>query len=267
VAARGLLIFVASVTAAVAATAAADPIGHPADPVPDHPGLTYLDLIRLADPVAPSRRLADPDTDRRWLPHLAPDTIGDVRPLVAGRPRIALLVGPGAAAHGATLLMLFDDAPRPKLLDVAEVGLPMPTSLAAQPTLAIAPGDTALVLHDAHADPDLKLEDYLLVSTVGDQLRTITTFRLASEFVCGWTGLQIAAFATRPDPGRGYRRIDVTVRSVVTHPPGDCGPGRVPKAGTRLYLASLRWNASRARYEPTNAELKRLEYDNERLFK
>jgi len=265
----------------------------PGDAVAGHPGMDYLDLLQLALPTLalnPDDHRVEAAPPNPQLRHLAGDQyeadpaypfvlghIEDKRIRIGGKPRIALLADFGKdhdRDQDYALLILMTDEPTPQVLDKADVGVDKDTFFALKPVLKVGPADDALITHSSHDDtitsPDSEddtIDEFLLISTAGDHFALVNLVRLASEQVCGWRGVQTAAYATHPDPGHAYRRIDLAVRSVFTNPPGECGPGRIIKSDAHTYRASFRWNPASGRYVGATGELKRLEYFNERLFK
>jgi hypothetical protein len=264
----------------------------PGDAVAGHPGMDYLALLKLALPTlalspddhrieagAPSpgpRNLAGDAYQGDPPDLLVMGAIEDRRIRVGGKPRIVLLADFGRDKdrdQDYALLILMTDEATPRVLDMADVGVNKDTFFANQDSfvapssvLPLSPGDTALVTHSERDDEDLTVDDFELIATMGDHFDLINRVRLASEHVCGWDGSQTVKYATRRDAARRFRRLDLTVRSVFTHPPGECGPGRTPPAGAHTYRASFRWDAAHGRFEGRTDELKRLESTNIRLF-
>ena len=278
--------------AAAGARADDDRLFDPGDAVAGHPGMDYLALLKLALPtlaLSPDDHRVEAAPPNPQPRNLAGDQFqGDpTRPMVlgpvedrrikvGGQPRIVLLADFGkdkGRNQGYALLILMTDEPTPRVLDMADVGLNKDTFfanqdsfVAASSVLPLGPGDAALVTHSERDDEDLTVDDFELIATMGDHFDLINRVRLASEHVCGWDGSQTVKYATRQDNARRFRRLDLTVRSVFTHPPGECGPGRIPPAGAHTYRASFRWDAAHGRFEGRTDELKRLESSNIRLF-
>jgi hypothetical protein len=248
----------------------------PDTPVRGHPDLTYADLVRSAVPD-----LATNTADGTLQGHLAktfrhvaghdyegdqPDPVTlnlveDQRIVVGGRRRIAILaeLGPDPdRAYDTALLMLFDDSPRPKLLDAVDVGVDKDTSLSEHPILKLGPGDDALVTYSEHFNSNQTYANWLIVMARGDRLTLVDQFFALQEGFCGWRSEQDPTFSTRPDKGRPYWRIDVAVRDVITHEKEDCGDEKQPKAHVRVWRDAYRWNAAVGRYESSGA-LKRLD--------
>ena len=255
-----------------------------AEAVPGHPGLTYLDLIRRAVPD-----LAKNAADDRFEGHLAttprhiagpeyqgdpPDvvTVGlveDQRIKIGGKPRIALLVDLGPKpdrVEGLALLMLLDDAPRPRLLDDADVGIDQDSVFAERAVLPLGGGDDALVTYSEDDDADLTMGGYVLISPIGDRLRMVQLFDIASIEACGWSNIERAKFSTSPDPGRAYRRIEVQASARFRRTDPSCGPRDVPKAHSAVFSATYRWNAAARRFETRSDIAARLKAFNNLVF-
>ena len=273
----------------VGAPAFADPdsLKNAGDAVPGHPGMTYADLVRQAVPdlalnaddhqveghfkTAP-RHLAGEEYEGDPSDPAVLGFIEDRRILVGGRKRIALLADLGAKegrVEGLALLMLFDDTGKtPKLLDAADVGLDKDTGFPEhQALLPLGPGDSALITYSEHDDSDLTMGGYMIVSPIGDRLSMVGRIELTSEKLCSWNGIEGASFATAPDPGRPYRRIEATVKAVFTHT-GEtgCNDEKHPAAVTHVYTGAWRWNAAARRFEPAASTLGGLDALNKKIF-
>jgi len=257
----------------------------PADAAPGHPGLTYLDLVRLAVPglamnpadqqieaslAATPRHLAGKDheaapPDPVVLGFMQARTI-----LVGGKRRLLVLADLGAppdVVAGTALLMLFDDGPKPRLLDAADVSLDQDTEFADAPSLPLGPGDQAVVTYSEHDDADLTMGAFMIVSAVGDRLRMVDKVAVTSEKLCSWTGVETPTFTTAPDPGRPFRRIGLTLKAVFTHTGEDgCNDEKHPRAGVRVFRATYRWNPARGGYVAATSDLKALDTLNQLDF-
>jgi hypothetical protein len=262
---------------AMAAVGGRAGVVHPQDAVAGHPGVTYLDLARQ---LAPSLAMHDADhaIEGQFAHpprHLAgkgyegppPDPLvlgfmEDERIVVGGKRRIVVLADFGHdpdRVQSATLLLLFDDAPTPKLLDTADVSIDQDTEFSDPAVLRLGPGDEGLVAYSEHDDADLTMGGYLLVSVAGDRLRMIDLFPVTSARLCGWEIIETPKFSSAPDPGHTLRRLDVAVSAVVTRSGDDaCGPVHMPRPQTRVFRASYHWNAARRRYQGDSSAFRRL---------
>ena len=257
------------------------------DAVPGHPGMTYEDLVRLAVPdlalspddhrveghlAAAPRHLAGPQYQDDDPSDLAVElgSVEDKRILVGGKKRIALLADLGGhegRIEGTALLILLDDeGPAPKLIDMADVAIDQDTVFAEQAVLPLGPGDVALVTWSEHDDADLTLGGYMLISPIGDHLAMVARIALTSENLCSWHGLETVHFATTPDASGPYRRILATAKAVFTGTGEDgCNDEKHPK-GTHIFHASWRWSPVSRRYETARSTLGGLEALNKQFF-
>jgi hypothetical protein len=266
------------------ALAAPSTVVNPGDAVPGHPGMTYVDLVRLAIPGL-AMNAADNQLEGHFTTpprHLAADydngspdpaVLGfmQARPILVGGKRRLLLFAdlgsPPDIVDGMALLMLFDDGPKPRLLDAADVGLDKDSEFADTPLLKLGPGDEAVVTYSEHDDADLTMGGYMIVSPLGDRLRMVGKIAITSEKLCSWTGIETPTFTTAPDPGRPYRRIVLTMKAVFTHTEEDgCTDEKHPKAGVLTFRAVYRWNAAAKRFEAATSDLKGLAALNDKMF-
>jgi hypothetical protein len=270
--------FAVMVALAVAAPAwADDTLKHAGDAVPGHPGLTYLDLVRQAVPslaenaagdaieghikVAP-RHLAGKWAEGELSDPVTLTYIEDRRIKVGGRQRMVILadLGPNPdRVQTFELMMLFTDTAKPRLLDMADVGLDRYSGFAEHAVLPIGPGDDAVITYSEHNDADVTMGAYLIASTAGDRLRGVDSFYVTSAKLCGWSSIQSARFTTRPDPGAAFRRINLAVTDAIRRTKDDCGDDKVPRSSTQVFRASYRWDAARRRFVTQSSDLKRLE--------
>jgi hypothetical protein len=285
---RVVLVLGGVIATLAAAPALADQgsLKNAGDAVPDHPGLTYADLVRQVAPdLKPNADDHRVEGHFRMPPrHLAGDVfqgepseplvlgfIEDKRLRVGGKKRIALLAdlgGKEGRIEGLALLMLFDDEGRtPKLLDAADVGIDKDTGFADQAVLSLGPGDSALVTWSEHGAAGLTMGGYMIVSPVGDRLAMVVRLPLTSESLCSWRAIETARFATAPDPGGPFHRIEATVTVKVARTVQDgCNDERHPAAATHVFHAAWRWNPASHRFEPGASTLGGLEALNKQLF-
>jgi hypothetical protein len=280
---RGLLAVGMALTPMAAAATTPDVhIIEAADVVPGHPGVTYLSLIKQAAP-----NLADTGADHEIEGHLdkpprhlagksdegdPPDPvvlgfIDDQRIRAGGKPRIVLMadLGPDPdRAQSMTLLLLFDDAPAPRLLDVVDVGVDKETSFDDQPKLPLGPGDDALVTYSEHFNSEQTYSGRLLSQVRGDRFQLIDDIFTLSDRGCGWKRQETPTFTTRP--GRPYATIDVVVRERLVRADEDCGDAGVPKPYARRYESIYRWDARKGAWTAKPDGLSRLAAINEKRF-
>jgi hypothetical protein len=265
---------------ALSAAPAAAASVKPGDSVPGHPGLTYLDLASEALPSL-AANAADNGAIEGRLPDPAPRHLGgktydgdppgpvtlgwmqDLRIVAGGQKRMLILadLGPDPdRAQSQTLLLLFDDGAKPKLLDMADVGVDLDTEFdEAQPTLPLGPGDEAIMTVSEHSDADLSYDGHVLLFVRQDRLQAIATFFLINSNACGWEQRQSVRLSTRPAPGRPYPDIDLRLVHRIQHNADtDCG-GTIPKPVSRRFDALYRWNESLGQFTTTSKALKEME--------
>lgn len=243
--------------------AAAADLPEVGDAVPGHPGVTYLALLRQAIPD-----LAMNATDKQVEGHLkslrhimGKDAGGDPPdPVVAdfievrhvkagGKPRLALLVDLGQAedsAQSTTLLALYDDAARPKLLDAVDVGVDKDTSFNESPSqISLGSGDDALVTYSEHGNSNQGYANRLVIFVRGDRLKLLDTFFTLSDVSCGYRRDETPTFATKPSTP--YATLEVTVTEKLAHIDETCDEPP-PATYTRTYRATYRWDSAKGAF-------------------
>lgn len=262
----------------------------PSDHVPDHPTVTYFDLVRqvVTDLDSPSRK--DEPTAHSIVPYrhiegdnAKTDPAGAVaiqlltaRPVHAGgKSRLALMIDLGSsdgAVAEFTLLALFDLAEHPKLLDVVEVGTDRLTGFTDKPVLPLAQGaerkSDLIVIDSDHFNSNEDFVGTELLLVRNDRFELVGVLFTFDAKLCASMRQQLPAIATRPDLSRRYRQIRVAVHETVTlqSDKTGCSGEKVPRPFTRTYHAIYRWNAHREKFEITSSDLKRLDRENEKLM-
>ena len=252
-----VILFVASVAAGPAATAQTPSDLN--DAVPGHPGVTYLALMQQAIPdLAYNPATRQVEGHLKSLRHIMGKAAGgeppdpvvvsfveDIRLNAGGRPRIAVLADLGQSkdsAQSTTLLALFDNAPKPRVLDAVDVGVDKETSFDQHPTLTLGPGDDALVTYSEHFNSNQTYAQRLMIFVRGDRLRLIDDLFLLSDSACGFKRAETPTFATRP--ASPYATLVVTVTETLKHLDEQCdAPPPAPYVHT--YQATYRWDAAR----------------------
>jgi hypothetical protein len=275
-------IALAVLIAAPAMAAATLPEAH--DAVPGHPGVTYMDLLRqvipdLADNAAhkqteghfakPPRHLGGENFVSDPPDPLVASYLEDVRIKAGGRGRIVLLVDLGQSPQSAqdtALMALYDDAPKPRLLDAVDVGVDKDTGFSDPKRLSLGPGDDALITKSEHSNSDQSYVARLLVFVRRDKFQLIDDVVAFSDQGCGWRRDETPAFTTRPDPGRAYRRIDAVIIETLKRTDEECGDEQIPKAYSRTWRGAWRWDAARGEFKAASGDLDRLDKKNEARF-
>jgi hypothetical protein len=262
---------------AAPASAETSPFLKPGDPVPGHPGLTWLDLVRQAVPSLAETDAGDIEGHLKDPPprHIGgksfegeppdPVTLGDIEVkhiLAGGQKRMVVMadLGPDPdRVQSQTLLLLFNEDGKPKLLDVVDVGLDKDTVFDDPRALSLGPGDDALVTVSEHDDSDLAYDGRVVLFVRNDRFRLIADFYAITEQNCGWRQDQTPRFTTRPDPGSPYRALDIAVVHKIAHVHEEGCGDPIPRAVTRTYEALYRWDAKLGRFTTASTALKRLD--------
>jgi hypothetical protein len=255
----------------------------PGDAVADHPGLTYLDLLRKVVPdiamdadgsaaggaPIPFRHLADPTCP--CDPPLV-TVIGaiDALPLVSERRERLLLLAhvsdEGWYVGGTALLMLFGLDRDPILLDVADVALDGSVRFAGRPLLDLSPADQAALVESAHWNSNQTYLSTLMVFAPDGRLALIDDVFTFSERACGYERVQSPSFEARSDPARTYADIRVRVRAETARTEDtDCGEP-LPRPESKTVEATYRWDAASARFMPDSDALDRFAAESEQRF-
>jgi hypothetical protein len=234
------------------------------DLVPGHPGVTYLQLLRQAIPdLAYNPATKQVEGHLKSLRHIMGDGAGgdppdplvadflEVRQIKAGgRPRLVVLADLGQAedsAQSTTLMALYDDAPRPKLLDAVDVGVDKDTGFNEKPSqLALGAGDDALVILSGHGNSNQSYQARLVIFVRGDRLRLIDDIFVLSDNACGYQRDETPVFTTQP--GAPYAALQVTVTERLKRLDEDCGDQAVPPPYVRTYHATYRWDAAKGAF-------------------
>jgi hypothetical protein len=280
---RCIAAAMAALVLAAAGRAAGD-VPNVRDPVAGHPGVTYRDLLRQAIPG-----LAENPADKNVEGHLAElrhlggadlaadppdpvtvDLVEDVRFKAGGRQLIAILADLGQAddsARGTAMLAVFDDSPKPKLLDAADVALDMNTSFDRIAKLPLAAGDDALITYSEHFNSNQSYQARLLALVRGGKLQLVGVQNTFNDHICSYERTEVPTFAVRPDPGQPYGRIDVTVVERLKRTGATCGEEKPPRPYARTWRGGWRWNAAKRRYDDQGGgDLDRLDKLNEARF-
>lgn len=248
------------------------------DAVPGHAHVTYLDLLRqvvpsLAENAAnhdleghlakPLRHIAGKDYEGEPPDPLTASTIVESREIVSGgKKRLVVLadLGPDPdRAYNTALLALYDDAPKPRLLDAVDVGVDKDTAFNDQDRLALGPGDTALVTVSEHFNSDQSYDPRVIILVRRDRFQLVDTIFLLNEHGCGWERTETPVFSTRPDPKSPYAAIVLTVTETMKTTDDDCGDDKAPKPYRRIWRTVWSWDAGTGQYVDRAHGLDRLQ--------
>lgn len=252
------------------------------DAVPGHPGVTSLDLLRQVIPdLAYNSATKQVEGHLKFLRHILgkdaqndpPDPVVlqygvEVRRIRAsGRPRLALLADlgqPDESVASMDLLALYDDGPKPKLLDAVDVGVDKLSGFNDNPSqISLGRGDDALVTYSEHFNSDQSYAQRLIIFVRGDRWKLLDDISLLSDQYCGYKRQEEPAFATKP--GTPYGALTVTVTETLTHTDEDCGDQVVPAPYAHTYRSTYRWDAAKGEFV-AHGDMDRLDKLNEKRF-
>jgi hypothetical protein len=260
---RGARAATLAAVMALPAVASAADLPEVTDTVPGHPGVTYLQLLRQAIPgLAMNPASKQAEGHLASLRHIMgkgqasdpPDPVTadflEVRHIKAGgKPRLVVLADLGQAedsTQSTTLLALYDDAPRPKLLDAVDVGVDKQTGFNEAPSqIALGPGDDALVTYSEHGNSNQGYANRLVIYVRGDRFRLLDSFFALSDVTCGYRRDETPSFMTTP--ATPYATLEVTVTETLTHVDEQCDKPPLPTY-TRTYRAAYRWDAAKGAF-------------------
>ena len=273
-----LIVLVACLIVAGAPLTAAAASAGISDPVPGHPGLTYLDLMKLvvtdlaATPdgasghkVVAFRHIegADLKADVEDTVTLGSTSIQAI-PVPGRTDRVLVLADLGGSdgnVEEAELLGLFAIDPKPRLLDVVEVGNDRWTALDDTPR-TLAPGSPLIIIDSDHDNSNENYNSTEMIFIRDDRFTLIDTLFTFSVSVCAFNRTQETAYATLAAPGP-YRTLRVTVTETVKRTGDECNDDeKPPPAGVHRYSGTYRWNAARGRFEAQAGQLAVLEARN-----
>ncbi|HEX3915728.1 MAG TPA: hypothetical protein VHW60_00200 [Caulobacteraceae bacterium] len=254
------------------------------DKVAGRPDLTYQDLVREAVPS-----LVLSPTDHRVEGHLRPrprhlagpnyegdppdpavlGMIESLNLMVGGKVRLALLADFGQdpdRVQDTALLMLFDDSPKPKLLDAVDVGMDRDTVFAEDALVPLGAGDSVLITMSEHSNSEQTYDTAMAILVRGDRFQLIATPSTLSDRFCGYQRTELPTFATKPDGAGPYPELDLTVTETLKLTDEVCPDDVMPAPYTRSFHASYRWDAAKRRFVGDETGLEALDKENEARF-
>lgn len=252
------------------------------EPVPGHPGLVYLDLIRLVViDLGPLGK--DGAVGRKVVPfaHIdgedakiePPDPINlqsvEAMAIPGDESRIITLADLGSSegqVGDAELLALFALSPAPKLLDVVEVGTDSFTGFSDAKGGMLASRTPLILIYSTHGNSNQSYLSTKMMFVRGDRLQLIDGIFTFSDEYCSYARKQEPSFATLPGPGP-YRAVRVVVRETVAATGAQCNDEKkAPRPHASVYQATYRWDAQRERFATQSKELDRLAAEGAKRF-
>jgi hypothetical protein len=253
--------------------------------IPGHPGVTAFDLMKLVvtdlardDDGGAVGHTIVPFThiqgkDQAGAPPETIDLDGskfDTMAISGDPSRILLLVDLGPQdgfVADAELLALIALAPKPRLLDVVEVGMDRVTVFGdkAKPVM-LAPRVPLILIESGHDDSDQDFTAIEMMFIRNDRFQWIGGFSTLDEQVCGYKRLEPWFVWALPDAGP-YPALHVSVVERVMLTGGNgCGDQIAPRPRVTSYLANYRWDRNAQRFVTQSSDMRRLAKENEKAL-
>jgi hypothetical protein len=250
--------------------------------IPGHPGVTAFDLMKLVvtdlardDGGGAVGHTTVPFThiqgkDQAGAPPETIDLDGskfDTMAISGDPSRILLLVDLGPQegfVADAELLALIALAPKPRLLDVVEVGMDRVTVFGdkAKPVM-LAPRVPLILIESGHDDSDQDFTAIEMMFIRDDRFQWIGSFSTLDEQVCGYKRLEPWFVWALPSAGP-YPALHVSIAERVTLTGGNgCGDRKAPRPRVTNYLANYRWDGRAQRFVTRSSDMRRLAKENE----
>jgi hypothetical protein len=277
-----LLVVLAVLAPAGAARAENAATADPGDPVPGTHGVTYLDLLREIVPDIAATDNGYEGHKTIELRHIggddmasdAPDPIDvstvSVLPIQSnGKDRLLLLVDLGQAedsAQSSTVLALFGSGDSPRLLDAADVGYDRFTGFGEPATLSLGEGKTLVITQSSHFNSNQNYEATPLILVRNDRLELVDVVWTLDDHACSYVREQVPTFRAGNRDARTYADIVATVTDRTTPSNEDCGDEQPPKAGTKTFTVTYRWDEAASKFVPDSDAFDRLAKENEERF-
>ncbi|HWE45738.1 MAG TPA: hypothetical protein VG407_06885 [Caulobacteraceae bacterium] len=251
------------------------------DPVTGHPGVTQFDLLKLAvTDLARDKHGAAHGKTVVHFDHIEgkdayvdlPDepTVGSIEVMaIPGDPSRELMLVDFGPSDGfvapADLMLLFALDPKPRLLDITEVGNDRFVGWTTPPQM-LAPGAPLILIESEHDNSNQTYVSNTMVTVRADRFRWIDTVSTFSEARCGFQRLQQPSFTAQPDKA-AYASIQVkVVEQTKLATDVDCGNEIVPKPSRRVFETLYRWSRAKHDFVANNRVLERLATANAKRF-
>jgi hypothetical protein len=261
-----------------AASAAAIEIG---DSVAGRPDLTYLDLMKLiVTDLAPDEQGGAVGHHVVAFDHIdGKEAKGDPPAEIAltsletmsipGDPSRVLVLADLGPSEGfvadAVLLALFAVAPKPRLLDVVEIGTDRSTGFSDAKVGLLAPRTPLILVYSTHNNSNQTYLSTKMMFVRGDRFRLIDSLFTFGDRNCADESAQdptFAVFAGRTP----YSVVHVSVVERVTQTGQDCGDQKPRRAHVKTYQANYRWDARRQIFTTQSKQLERLAAEDQKRF-
>lgn len=251
-----------------------------ASAVPGKGGVTYLDLARMVMPDLVSSGQGHLGTQIIEMRPIGGGDSGDQPPesfsvwgasalnvTSSGRKRLLLMFDLGNSSDGAqgfAPLALYDLSGKPKLLDVVNVASDRSTSFRDPASLAIGPGDDAIMTVSSHFNSSQGYAMSPLMMVPNDRIELIDTIYTFDENLCGYRRTQEIAYRAIPE-GKPYSAIEAIVTET-TAPGEDQCDEPPPAALVRQISVTYHWDATTSGYTPDSDAFEKLSAENAERF-
>jgi hypothetical protein len=257
------------------------------DRVAGAPGITYFDLMKQvvtdldsgqaegksepkAHQIVSYRHIEGKDAKTDPAGPVAVSSLAALPVRADGKTRLALLADLGESDGNVAelvLLALFKITATPKLLDVVEVGNDRMTGFADKPLTHLSSDADLIRIDSDHSNADEDFVDTEFIFVRDGRFRLIDAISTFDIKTCTFALSQLPAVTTRPDRGRPYRRIIVTVREQVKLQDDveGCSETKLPHAFVRLFRATYRWDARRQDFITPSRDMEELAKKNDKL--
>ena len=276
---KALPVVAALLLALAPAARAADDLSNP---VAGHPGFTQFDLLKLV--VTDLAHDADGSVGGKTVVpfvHLEgkdalvdlPDPLKvvsiEVVPMPGDPSREIMLAdfgqSEGFVADGE-LMMLFSLDPKPRLLDVVQVGSDRFVAWV-KPVEMLAKDAPLLVIESEHDNSNQAYLSTAMATVRGDKFIWIDSIFTFNEHYCGWQRMQTPAIKPHPVKGSAYAAIDVRAVEETSRIEGDeCGDDKIPKPSKRVFDTLYVWNLAKKTFTPNNKSIETLSKEDQKRF-
>jgi hypothetical protein len=243
--------------------------------VPGHPGMYYLDLLKLVIPdlVAnensakghidkPFRNIDDLDMGGQ-----VPDPVGigglEVLEFEGeGKPLLAILAGIGEVeelVEQPHILAVFDLSGDHQLVDVADVALDRFTGFPSTARVQIGLHDQALNTISSHFNAGENYSAVALIHLRNGKLALIDSFYGYDTLTCGSEARQAFGFTGVPTSGQPYYDIKAAMHDTRVNSDEDCGDNPPPVAYDRTATTTYKWDAAASKFVADSDAIDKME--------
>lgn len=267
---RTFSAFIAAFVFAATSPAVAE-MHHLDDTVAGHPGVTYADLLKQVvldlkydvgawkgTKIRNYRHLLGESSDNGPPDEIVITDVDVLHLREGGKDRLLLLTqDSNAPSDWFGMLAAYDQAPRPKLLDAANIGSDQFNGFRDKPLLTLAGGTDIALVSSTHSNSNQAYEITTGAFLRNGRLTSAFSLFTISDHGCSYAREQALTLAPHgPD-------VAAKVVITTTHSGEDCNPDdKPPKAGTRTVQDLYRWDAKKNNFVPVSGAVEHLGTDN-----